>query len=130
MPPSACALPAPAVGTTTADASSVEAAASPCSDGSRRHNLSRRDVVLTRWGGLGSHRYQYGHTGDAKHDSWDSLAFQPAFSLGGTNVLFGLWSHDISGGKPGHEDANALAVRWLQWGTVSSIFRVQSVRFD
>ena len=39
-----------------------------------RHNLSRRDVVLTRWGGLGSHRYQYGHTGDAKHDSWDSVA--------------------------------------------------------
>ena len=35
-----------------------------------------RNMVLARWGGMGSHRYQVGFSGDVKDLSWVNLAYQ------------------------------------------------------
>lgn len=58
--------------------------------------------------------------------SWESLAFQPAFTAAGSNVAFGFWSNDISGGP---KSDKPLALRWIQWGTVSPVFRVHGGNF-
>jgi len=62
-----------------------------------RRGDSKRGLVLARWGGVGSHRYQVGFSGDVKTVSWENLAYQPYFSFTATNVAYGFWSHDIVG---------------------------------
>lgn len=62
--------------------------------------------------------YQAGFSGDVIH-TWQSLAFQPSFSLAATNVAYGYWSHDIVGSGTDYE----LFVRWVQWGSVSALYR-------
>ncbi|KAK3233298.1 hypothetical protein CYMTET_56397 [Cymbomonas tetramitiformis] len=88
----------------------------------RRRN-DKRGMVLARWGGYGSHRYQVGFSGDVitkgALDSWENLAFQPYFSLTATNVGFGFWSHDIVAPSTDPE----LYTRWIQWGSYSGVFR-------
>lgn len=64
----------------------------------KRQGSSARGVVLARWGGMGNHRYQVGFSGDVAGLTWDNLAYQPYFSMTGTNVGYGFWSHDIEGG--------------------------------
>jgi len=92
------------------------------------HDISRdgrkRPLVLTRWGGLGSHRYPVGFSGDA-HVTWESLAFQPYFTATAANVGYGWWSHDIGGHMRGVEDPE-LYTRWIQYGVFSPIFRIHS----
>jgi len=63
--------------------------------------------------------YQVGFSGDVQH-SWKSLAFQPYFSQSGTNVGYGFWSNDIIGHLLDYE----LQTRWVQWGSLSAIFRI------
>jgi alpha-glucosidase (family GH31 glycosyl hydrolase) len=46
---------------------------------------------------MGNHRYQVGFSGDVSALAWDNLAYQPYFSMTGTNVGYGFWSHDIEG---------------------------------
>jgi len=53
--------------------------------------------MLSRWGGLGQHRYQIGFSGDVAELSWPNLAYQAYFSATASNVGFGFWSHDIVG---------------------------------
>jgi alpha-glucosidase (family GH31 glycosyl hydrolase) len=89
-----------------------------CTDHIRRGE-NVRGVTLARWGGLGTHRYQVGFSGDVNSLDWADLAFQPYFSLTSANVGYGLWSHDLVGPANNHE----LHVRWLQWGAYSGIFR-------
>ena len=84
-----------------------------------RRGSTKRGLVLSRWGGLGSHRYQVGFSGDVEGVVWSSLAYQPYFSLTSTNVGFGFWSHDIVGAVPDYE----LYARWLQWGGYSGVLR-------
>lgn len=88
-----------------------------------RRGSTKRGLVLARWGGLGSHRYQVGFSGDVSGVTWESLAYQPYFSMTATNVGYGFWSHDIVG--PGGQDVDKLELytRWLQWATYSGIFR-------
>lgn len=92
------------------------------------HDLARegrkRPLILSRWGGLGSHRYPVGFSGDA-HVTWDSLAFQPYFTATAANVGYGWWSHDIGGHMRGVEDSE-LYLRWIQYGVFSPIFRIHS----
>jgi len=78
-----------------------------------------RDLVLARWGGLGTHRYQVGFSGDVAAVTWSNLAYQPYFSFTSSNVAYGFWSHDLVGPATDHE----LHTRWLQWGAYSAIFR-------
>lgn len=73
---------------------------------------------------------------------WTNLAFQPYFTLTAANVLYvgeffllfcvltslfvfffqGYWSHDIVG-PPGLPRDYELHTRWIQWGTLSGVFR-------
>ncbi len=39
------------------------------------HGTGARPMLLSRWGGLGNHRYQIGFSGDT-HSNWQSLQFQ------------------------------------------------------
>jgi hypothetical protein len=89
-------------------------------NGSRNGRLL--PVILSRWPGLGGHRYPVGFSGDTLA-TWDSLAMQPAFTAMAANVGFYYWSHDIGGHYGGYEDPE-LYVRWLQWGCFSPILRL------
>jgi alpha-glucosidase (family GH31 glycosyl hydrolase) len=85
----------------------------------------KRGMVLSRWGGLGSHRYPVGFSGDVGVSgglqlSWENLAYQPYFSLTAANVAYGYWSHDVQGPAESPE----MYVRWVQWATYSGVFRL------
>ena len=79
-----------------------------------------RNMVLARWGGMGSHRYQVGFSGDVSTLSWENLAYQPYFSLTAANVGYGYWSHDVEGPSADLE----LYTRWVQWGALSGVMRM------
>ncbi|MFP4551798.1 MAG: TIM-barrel domain-containing protein [Spirochaetales bacterium] len=83
-------------------------------------------VVLSRYGGLGSHRYPVGFSGDSIA-TWESLAFQPELTATAANVGYGCWSHDIGGHMAGTGDPE-LYVRWVQFGALSPVLRVHSSR--
>lgn len=85
-----------------------------------------RPIILSRWGGLGAHRFQIGFSGDVI-TSWASLKFQPYFTVTAANVGFGYWSHDIGGHIPGVV-APELYTRWVQWGALSPILRTHTTR--
>jgi len=88
----------------------------------KMNRTDRRPFIFHRWGGLGSHRYPIGFSGDT-YGTYGSLAFQPYFTATASNVCFGYWGHDIGGhlqlGDPNPE----LMLRWLQFGVFSPIFR-------
>lgn len=84
----------------------------------------KRPFIFSRWGGLGSHRYPIGFSGDTVV-SWESLAFQPPFTATAANVAYGWWSHDIGGHMWGVEEAE-LYLRWVQYGVFSPILRLHS----
>ena len=88
----------------------------------RLNRTDRRPLIFHRWGGLGSHRYPIGFSGDT-YGTFGSLAFQPYFTATASNVCFGYWGHDLGGhlqlGDPNPE----LMLRWLQFGVFSPIFR-------
>ncbi len=86
----------------------------------------RRPLILHRFGGLGSHRYQVGFSGDAA-STWEVLAMQPEFTATAANVLYGYWSHDIGGHEPGPVPPE-LYVRWMQFGALSPILRTHATR--
>ena len=91
------------------------------------HDLQRngkRALILSRYAGIGSHRYPIGFSGDSII-SWESLKFQPYFTATASNVGFGWWSHDIGGHMNGIRD-DELATRWLQFGVFSPIMRLHS----
>lgn len=85
----------------------------------KRQGKNQRGLILSRWGGLGTHRYQVGFSGDVLALTWDNLAYQPYFSVTGSNVGYGQWSHDIEG--PFRD--NEMYLRWIQWGSVSAVLR-------
>ena len=85
----------------------------------KRWDDDRRGAVLSRFGGLGSHRYGQGFSGDIEMLDWDNLAYQPFFTATAANVLFSLWSHDVTGPNRDPE----LLVRWTQWGALSPMLR-------
>ena len=84
----------------------------------------RPAMILSRFGGPGSHRYPVGFSGDTCA-TWASLAFQPCFTATAANIAYGWWSHDIGGHMHGTKD-DELAVRWLQFGVFSPIMRLHS----
>ncbi len=84
----------------------------------------KRGVILSRYAGLGSHRYPLGFSGDT-YVCWKSLNFQPYFTALASNAGYTWWSHDIGGHLLGHGD-NELYLRWLQFGVFSPILRLHS----
>ena len=92
-----------------------------------RHSLAR-PLLYHRWGGLGNHRYQTGFSGDS-FITWKTLEYQPYFTNTASNVLYDYWSHDIGGHqvKSGQSGLDPeLYTRWMQYGTLSPIFRTHS----
>ena len=84
----------------------------------------KRGMILSRYAGLGSHRYPLGFSGDT-HVTWKSLAFQPYFTNCAANSGYTWWSHDIGGHMRGIQD-DELYLRWLQYGVFSPINRLHS----
>ena len=84
----------------------------------------RRPLILSRYAGLGSHRYPLGFSGDTIV-SWESLDFQPYFTNCASNAGYTWWSHDIGGHMRGVQD-DLLYLRWLQYGVFSPINRLHS----
>ena len=88
-----------------------------------------RPLIYHRWGGLGSHRYQIGFSGDC-YDTWDVLRFLPYFTATSSNVGYGYWGHDIGGhqsdGKPYYKPE--IYTRWLQYGVFTPIFKTHSTK--
>lgn len=96
----------------------------------KENRPDRRPVIFHRWGGLGSHRYQIGFSGDA-FISFPTLAFQPYFTATASNVGYGYWGHDLGGHMiTGEIDANdpELVLRWLQFGVFTPIFRTHATK--
>ena len=91
----------------------------------KANRTDRRPMIFHRWGGLGSHRYQIGFSGDT-FINYDALAFQPYFTATAANVCYGYWGHDLGGhmydsSYPVNDPE--LLLRWFQYGVFSPIFR-------
>lgn len=84
----------------------------------------KRPMIFSRYSGFGSQRYPIGFSGDT-HITWESLDFQPYFTVSASNVGYGWWSHDIGGHMEGYYDPE-LTVRWVQFGVFSPIMRMHS----
>ncbi|KKY17708.1 putative glycoside hydrolase [Phaeomoniella chlamydospora] len=87
-------------------------------------SAASRPVIFSRYGGPGSHRYPLGFSGDSIV-TWESLDFQPYFTLTASNIGYGWWSHDIGGHMLGYRD-DELVTRWIQLGCMSPILRLHS----
>lgn len=83
-----------------------------------------RPLTLSRYAGIGSHRYPLGFSGDT-YVTWESLNFQPYFTATAANLGYAWWSHDIGGHMGGYHDSE-LHTRWVQFGVFSPISRLHS----
>ena len=79
-------------------------------------------LILSRYSGIGSHRYPLGFSGDT-YITWDTLKYQPYFTKTASNAGYPWWSHDIGGHMRGYKD-DELFVRLLQLGVFSPINRL------
>ncbi len=85
---------------------------------------NNKGLILSRYAGLGSHRYPLGFSGDTLV-TWSSLRFQPYFTALASNAGYTWWSHDIGGHMLNHGDQE-LYLRWVQLGAFSPINRLHS----
>ena len=88
----------------------------------------KRPLILSRYAGLGSHRYPLGFSGDATV-TWASLRFQPYFTNSAASAGYSWWSHDIGGHGHGIQ-SDELYLRWLQYGVFSPINRLHSTNYE
>lgn len=93
-------------------------------DNAREH----RPLILSRYAGMGSHRYPLGFSGDTIM-RWSSLRRQPYFTANAANAGYTWWSHDIGGHMLGVRD-DELYLRWLQYGVFSPVCRLHSTSSD
>lgn len=93
----------------------------------RVNRPDRRPFIYHRWGGLGSHRYPIGFSGDT-NSQWGALAFEPYFTATASNVGFGYWGHDLGGHQFNEKWNNnpELMLRWMQYGIFSPVFRTHA----
>ncbi|MPM13722.1 hypothetical protein SDC9_60081 [bioreactor metagenome] len=89
-------------------------------------NKSRngQGLILSRYAGIGSHRYPVGFSGDT-HMDWEFLRYMPYFTATASNAGYTWWSHDIGGHHRG-ERSEELYLRWLQFGVFSPINRIHN----
>ena len=91
----------------------------------RLNRPEHRPVIFHRWGGLGSHRYPIGFSGDT-FATFPTLAFQPYFTATASNVGFGYWGHDLGGHQQPSDNDPVLYLRWMQFGVFTPIFRTHA----
>ena len=84
----------------------------------------KRGMILSRWGGIGSHRYPVQFSGDT-HSDWHTLKHQVEFTARSANLGAVYWSHDIGGFHEKVVDEE-LFIRWFQFGAMSPVFRTHS----
>ncbi|MBU0677461.1 MAG: DUF5110 domain-containing protein [Verrucomicrobia bacterium] len=84
----------------------------------------KRGMILSRWGGVGSHRFPVQFSGDTASE-WDTLREQIQFTANSGNLGAIYWSHDI-GGFFGKKIDEELFIRWSQFGAMSPVFRTHS----
>ena len=82
----------------------------------------RFPLILSRYCGIGSHRYPLGFSGDT-YVTWDTLNWLPEFTATSTNVGYTWWSHDIGGHYFGEKD-DEMYLRHIQYGVFSPINRL------
>ena len=85
-------------------------------------------LLLSRYAGIGSHRYPLGFSGDT-YVTWKTLAYLPYFTATASNVGYTWWSHDIGGHHMGEKN-DELYLRHLQYGVFSPINRLHCACFD
>lgn len=85
-------------------------------------------LILSRYAGVGSHRYPLGFSGDTDI-SWQTLRYLPYFTATASNIGYTWWSHDIGGHHWG-EKKNELYVRCVQYGAFSPINRLHCTCWD
>lgn len=83
---------------------------------------STTPLILSRYSGIGSHRYPLGFSGDTII-TWETLDYLPRFTATASNVGYTWWSHDIGGHMFG-EKGNELYLRHMQYGVLSPINRL------
>ena len=96
----------------------------------KNNRPDRRPLIFHRWGGLGSHRYQIGFSGDT-FINYPTLAFEPYFTATASNVGYGYWGHDLGGHMSDNvQDVNdpELLLRWIQFGVFTPIFRTHATK--
>lgn len=93
-----------------------------------KEKTGKRGLILSRWGGVGSHRYPVQFSGDTPSD-WDMLRYQIEFTARSGNLGAVYWSHDIGGFFARRVDEE-LFIRWFQFGAMSPIFRTHSDHGD
>lgn len=96
----------------------------------KKNRPERRPVIFHRWGGIGSHRYQIGFSGDALIN-FPTLAFQPYFTATASNVGYAYWGHDLGGHAFTDEkivNDPELMLRWIQFGVFTPIFRSHATK--
>ena len=89
-----------------------------------------RPMIYHRWGGVGSHRYQVGFSGDT-YATWKVLGYLPEFTAQASNIGYAWWGHDIGG----HQQPQGvkktdpeLYTRWIQEGVFTPIFKTHSTK--
>ncbi len=85
-------------------------------------------LILSRYSGLGAHRYPLGFSGDT-HVTWKTLDFLPYFTVNASNIGFTWWSHDIGGHMQGIKD-DEMYTRFVQFGVFSPINRLHCTASD
>ncbi|MCQ2399180.1 MAG: alpha-xylosidase, partial [Clostridia bacterium] len=88
-------------------------------DNSLNHD---KGLILSRFAGIGSHRYPVGFSGDTTA-TYETLDYLPYFTATASNVGYSWWSHDIGGHMHG-EKTDELFVRHVQYGVFSPILRL------
>ena len=84
----------------------------------------KEPLILSRYAGIGSHRYPLGFSGDT-HVTWETLQYLPGFTATASNAGYSWWSHDIGGHMFGYKD-DELFLRFVQFGVFSPINRLHS----
>lgn len=88
----------------------------------------KRPLILSRYCGLGSHRYPLGFSGDTTQ-KWNILKYIIFFTATASNCGYTFWSHDIGGHHGGYKD-DELYIRWLQFALFNPINRIHSALGD
>ena len=90
----------------------------------RLNRTDRRPVIFHRWGGMGSHRYPIGFSGDT-FATYGTLQFESYVTATAANVCFGYWGHDGGGYlQPNNISTDPeLVLRWMQFCVFQPIFR-------
>jgi len=94
----------------------------------KNNRPDHRPLIFHRWGGLGSHRYPIGFSGDS-FTTYGTLAWQPYFTATASNVGFGYWGHDLGGHQQYDGNNPELYLRWMQYGVFTPVFRTHATNW-